>query len=367
MSVPQMEKGSFARKALIVTGLVTAVALLVFFMWQVLDILVVLFAGILLGVLLTSISGWLRQHTPLSHRQALGVTVVTLLLLLGLGGWLAAPSLVEQGQQLGDNLEKSFDSLEETLSNQAWAQPILNRLPDTDELGSSIPNPMGQISSVFSRTFNMVTNVVVILIVGFYLAFAPDLYANGLIKLMPQSYRHRTGEVLDGIAYTLRWWLAGRLASMVIVGVMSVIGLLILGIPLAFILGVLTGLLAFVPIIGPTLALILPMLIAFTISPAQAIYVFLLYIGIQFVESYLITPVIQQRTVALPPVVLIISQMIFSVLFSFLGLAVAAPFAAMMLTATKMIYLEDILGDDPELLKDDPDAHFAASKAATQT
>ena len=362
MQTHTLPPDGFLRKALGVIGLVTAVALLLILLWQIADILVILFAGILLGVLLTGSSGWIREHSPLSHRQALGVTMLGLLLLLGLGGALAAPSLVEQGQQLGSNLEESVSSLETTLSNQAWAQPLLNRLPDPQQLGSSMSDLMNQVSGVFSRTFNMLTNVVVILFVGFYLAYAPDKYANGLIRLTPPNYRHRAGEVLDEIAYTLRWWLIGRLASMVIVGVLSVIGLFVLGIPLAFILGVLAGLLAFIPIVGPALALIFPVLVAFTISPTQALYVFLLYMGIQIVESYFITPVIQQRTVDLPPVLLIISQVLFSYFFSFVGLAVAAPFAAMMLTATKMLYLEDFLGDDPKLLKDNPDAHFAASR-----
>lgn len=363
----QGSRDNFIRRALVVIGLVTAVALLLYLLGQITHVLVSLFAGILLGVFLTSISGWIREHTPLSHRQSLGVALLCILLVVGVSGALAAPRLIDEGQQLGDNLQQSLESLQTTLSNQPWAEPLLNRLPDTEQMSSSFSNLIGQISGVFSRTLNMFTTIVVILFIGFYLAFEPDLYANGLIRMVPRSARKRTGEVLDELAYTLRWWLVGRLASMVIVGVFSVVGLLIFGIPLAFVLGVLAGVLAFIPIIGPALALIPPTLIAFTMSPTQALYVFLLYLGIQAVESYLITPVIQRRAVALPPVILILAQLIFGFFFNFLGLAIAAPFAAMLMTATKMLYVEDVLGDDVDLLKEKPDAHFAASKTAVRT
>jgi predicted PurR-regulated permease PerM len=124
-------------------------------------------------------------------------------------------------------------------------------------------------------------------------------------------------------------------------------------------------LLAFIPIIGPILALIPPLLIALTLGSQQALYVFLLYIGIQFVETYLITPIIQQKAVALPPVILIMSQVTLALFLGFLGVAVAAPVAALLIVLIKMLYVGDVLGDEsPQLLKENPQAHFAASKEA---
>ncbi len=365
----QTVQDHFLRRALIVIGLVTAVILLILFAWQILDILVLLFAGVLLSVLFTSLSGWVRERTPLSHRQSLAVVALFTLAVLITAGWLAAPNLVEQSNQLGQNLQESIERLQTTLEGQSWAQPILDRLPNVEEMGmgSSTGAIFTQISNLFSRTFNMFTNIVVILFLGFYLAFEPDMYANGIIKLVPKGKRRRAGELLDEIAYTLRWWLAGRFASMALVGILSMIGLYLLGVPLAFILGVLTGILAFIPIVGPALALIPPTLIAFTNSPSQALYVLLLYIGIQGIESYLITPLIQRKTVALPPALLILSQVIFGLFFNFIGIAIAAPVAAMLIVATKMLYVNDVLGDqDVDLLKENPDPHFAASRRSDE-
>ncbi len=364
-SLQQTLHDNFLKRTLIVIGLVTAVTLLVLFAWHIVDILVLLFAGILFSVFLTSVSGWIRQHTPLSHRQSLAVTTLVLLLLVVAVGWFAVPNLVDQSEKLGSNLQDSIGSLQSTLADQAWAQPLLNRLPSTEEFSSLSSNFFSQLSTFFSRTFSMFTNIVVILFLGFYLAVEPDLYANGLIRLFPLGHRRRAGEVLDEVAYTLRWWLIGTLASMFVIGLLSVIGLTVLGVPLAFILGVLTGLLTFVPIIGPALALIPPLLIAFTNSPTQALYVLLLYLGIQIIESYFITPLIQRKTVSLPPALLIMSQVIFGVSFNFIGIAIAAPMAAMVMTLVKMLYVQDTLGDtEVKLLKEEPEAHFEASATA---
>ncbi len=355
---------SFVRRALVAVGLVMAVVLITLLTWQISTILLLLFLGILLSVFLTSISGWIRERTPLSHRMALAITLLLLAAAIGGGGWLAAPSLVEQGQQLGSNLQSSVADVQATLAEQAWAEPLLNRLTDLSQFDTTSNAFLSRVTSVFSRTMDIVTNTAVILFIALYLAAEPDLYANGLIRLVPKSHRRRAGEVLDEVAYTLRWWLVGRLASMTIVGILSIVGLLLLGIPLAFVLGVLAGLFAFIPIIGPLLALIFPVLIAFTISPTQALYVLLLYLGIQTIESYLLTPVIQRKTVALPPVLLIVSQVIFGYFFNFIGLVVAAPFMAMLLTLVKMLYVQDVLGDaEVELLKENPEPHFAASSS----
>lgn len=356
---------SFARRALVVVGLVTAVAILVILTWQILDILLLLFLAILFSVFLTAISSWIEDHSPLSYRLALLVTVVLLLAVVGLAGWLAAPSLAEQGEQLVNDLQTSVQDLQTTFSNQPWAEPILNRLPDPQEIGTgSADTVISRVFGIFSRTMDLLTNAVVILFVGLYLALEPDMYANGLIRLVPKSYRRRAGELLDELAYTLRWWLVGRLASMTIVGILSVVGLYFLGIPLAFVLGVLAGLLAFIPIIGPLLALIFPVLIAFTISPTQALYVLLLYLGIQTIESYFLTPIIERKAVSLPPVLLILAQLVFGYFFNFRGLVVAAPVTAMLLMATKMLYVQDVLGDEEvELLKEEPEPHFEAARA----
>src|SRR5690606_34972277 len=137
--------------------------------------------------------------------------------------------------------------------------------------------------------------LVVILFIGIYIAVNPQLYRRGIVLLVPPDRRPRAEQVLDRLADTLWWWTIGRLASMSIIGVFTTIGLWMLNIPLPIPLGVVAAILTFVPNIGPVVAVIPPVLLAFTQGPLTALYVVIFYIVLQLLESYLITPLIQQR------------------------------------------------------------------------
>jgi predicted PurR-regulated permease PerM len=135
------------------------------------------------------------------------------------------------------------------------------------------------------------------------------------------------------------------------IGILTTIGLWILGIPLAPTLGLLTGILAFIPNFGPILSAIPPMLLGLMISPMDAVYVILLYIIVQAIESNIVTPQVQKRTVSMPPVLGMVGQLLFGVFFGFLGLLLATPLVASIIVMVRMLYVEDVLGDKDEETK----------------
>ena len=135
---------------------------------------------------------------------------------------------------------------------------------------------------------------------------------------------------------------------MAVVGLITTIGLWLLGIPLASTLGLITGLFEFAPFIGPILAAVPAVLIAFTQSPMDALYVIILYIAIQQIEGYLITPYVQKRAVDLPPALTIFAQLLMGVLFGLFGLLLATPLVAASMVIVRMAYIEDVLGDHGE-------------------
>jgi predicted PurR-regulated permease PerM len=151
--------------------------------------------------------------------------------------------------------------------------------------------------------------------------------------------------VLDDLGHILRRWLLGRLLSMAVVGVMTWIGLALLGIRLALSLAVLAATLAFVPYIGPVLALLPAALLGLLQGPAMAGYVVALYLGVQLVESYLITPLIQRSTVALPPGLILATQVLMGALTGGLGVVLATPMLAALVVLTNRVYVEGVLGD----------------------
>ena len=141
------------------------------------------------------------------------------------------------------------------------------------------------------------------------------------------------------------WWLIGKIGSMIVIALLTWIGLSIIGVPLALTLGLIAGLLSFIPNFGPILSAIPAILLAFVDNPVTALYVIGLFIGVQLIESNLVTPWIERQTVELPPALTITAQLILTVLIGGLGLVLATPILAVLMVLIQMIYIQDILGD----------------------
>jgi predicted PurR-regulated permease PerM len=204
---------------------------------------------------------------------------------------------------------------------------------------------MSGIGGAFSGVLGWFTNFLIIFFIGLYGAMEPEVYKRGFLRLIPKPRRIRVAQVLSEINETLKWWLIGKFFGMAVIGVFTTIGLWLLGIPLALILGLIAAILTFIPNIGPILALAPALLFGLTVSPEQALYVALLYIGIQAVESYVLTPLVQRKTIELPPALTLATQVFLGVSLGGLGVALATPLTAVGVVATKMLYVEDGLED----------------------
>lgn len=184
---------------------------------------------------------------------------------------------------------------------------------------------------------------------GVYFAFSPNLYYEGAINLFPPNNQSRVREVLDTLGFNLRRWIVGRIIVMAINGGLTALGLWFLGVPLALPLGIITGFFNFIPNIGPFLAAIPAVLIAFTQSPTQALYTAILFFIIQNLEGFVLSPLVQQKAVELPPVLIIAAQLLLGILFGFIGVLLAVPVVAVVFVLVRMLYIEDLLGNETEV------------------
>ncbi len=335
----------FTRRALVVVAIVTAVVLVLVFLWNAVNVLLLVFAGVLLAVLLRALAGFADEHTPLSGGWALAAVVLALLALLGLAGWLLLPIISGQFGQLVEQLPRAVARLRQRIESYRWGQLLLAQAPAPGPLAGSSGSLFSRVTGTFSVALDVVVDIVVILFVGLYLAADPRLYTQGLFRLVPIAARPRAREVQHALGATLRWWLLGQIFSMTVIGVLTTLGLWLIGVPLAVVLGILAGLLEFIPTFGPVMAAVPAVLLALVDSPIQALYVIILYVAIQAIESYLLLPLVQQRTVDLPPVITITSVVLLGTIFGFLGLLLATPLAAAALVLVRMLYVEDVLGD----------------------
>jgi predicted PurR-regulated permease PerM len=373
-----MDAPTFLHRLSTTIGLVTVVLVGLLFLWRVADIVLLAFAGLLVSILLSSITQKLSQVTRLPRTLLLVLVVVALLAFLVGAGFLIGPRLVQQSEGLTDSLTSSIRNLVSSLSASRPGQWLLEQAPLLDSSGeasseSIAKTPLDQSESpsqptassrgllsafvsVASRLFGFVpavfgvlTNILFVVVFGIFLAANPKLYQRGLLQLFPQSKRERVQEVLNALGHTLRGWLLAQLVSMVVIGVLVALGLWWLGMPFVLSLAFIAFLLEFIPTVGSFLSAAPALLIAFTQSPTMALWVLLFYLVVQTVEGNLLMPLIQQRVVHLPPALTLLTILIMGTLFGFLGLLVATPLLAVILVLVKMLYLEDTLGQKIQL------------------
>lgn len=210
------------------------------------------------------------------------------------------------------------------------AQPYANRL-----LGGSF--------AIFSSSLGVVVNILLVLVLALMMLVDPLAYRGGFIRLVPSFYRRRVDEVLLECEVSLGRWIVGALISMSVVAVLSSVGLALLGVRVALAQGVLAGLLNFIPNIGPTLSVVLPMTIALLDDPWKPLFVLALYFAVQQFESNLLTPYVMSQQVSLLPAVTLVAQVFFASIFGFLGLALAIPLTVVSQIFVRRVLMEDIL------------------------
>jgi len=320
-------------------------ALILSVLWLGSEIFLLVFAGLLLGIFLRSLSDFLTRHTPLSETWSVAIVLLAIIGLIALGVWLLSDSMQRQFEELSEQLPIAFEQVRGQISQYPLGRRIVEQMPSAQQfVGGQSTNVFGRIPGFVSTAFDIVVNALIVLVTDVYFAFNPKLYSEGIVKLVPQSRERRAREILETMEYTLRRFLLGISASMVINGALTFLGLWFLGVPFAIPLAIIAGLLTFVPNIGPYIAGIPAVLIGFSLSPSQALYVLILYLVVQNLDGLVISPLIQQRAVSIPPVLVIASQLLLAVMFGFLGLLLAVPIVAVVFVLVRMIYVEDILG-----------------------
>lgn len=335
---------------LIAAGAVLGLILLTVLLPQLAHALLVLFAAILLAVFLDGLSRSLNLHLHLPHKITLVIITLLLLVLAVAFAVYIGPPVADQITQLGGRIMQGMERIKGWLQGHQLGVLLLEAMPPPERALPSTSMLLGRLTDVFSTALGTIANVVIIFVIGFYLALQSELYTNGMIRLLPPSRRQRGHEVAAALGHALRWWLIGRVASMIVVGVLTSMGLALVDIPLVLALGFIAGLFSFVPYVGPILSVVPAILIGLVEGPVTALYVILVYAVVQFLEGNLITPQIQQHAVDMPPVALLVAQLIMGVLFGLLGLLLATPLAVVIIVLTQMLYLQGVLGDRVEVL-----------------
>lgn len=332
---------NFNSRILRAVGIVMAAILLVLLLLKGFQIILLILGGILVAAFFLGIADFIHSRTPLNKNIAL---LISVLLVVGISvgiSFALAPRISEQTSSLQEQLPKATEHTMQQIKDTRIGSFLIEQIKGLDM------NPKGgQVANFFGSLFGVLSTTYIIIFLGIFFMVAPKKYLEGIILLFPKRKRKRTKEILLVMGKTLKSWLLGKLLSMLIVGILTGIGLTILGVPLALTLAIFAAIISFIPNFGPLMALVPAFLLAYTVDPMTALYVVILYIAIQALESNVLTPMIQKKMISFPMAMVLIAQVVLGLFTGILGVILAVPLVAILMVFVKMAYIEDVLKDD---------------------
>jgi predicted PurR-regulated permease PerM len=337
-----MEQQIFIRRLAIAAGFVLVLLCIWVFFAKALQAMLLVFGGVLVAVLLATLADWLTGLTRMPRGLSLTLVVVFLFGALTLGGWLLAPAIAQEAGGVAENMQQTFEKFRKYVAGFGWGRQLME---EAQKMDGAVSGAAFHVGSWFTSALGALSGVLIVLFVGLFLAAQPQLYLNGILRMMPISARPRIGELSHELGHVLRWWLLGQVVSMIVLGAQITLGLWLLKVPMALPLGLLSAVLTFVPYVGPILATIPAVLVALTVSSTKAFYVLLLCIAVQNVEGYLLTPAIHQKAVSLPAGLTVAFQVLMALLAGAMGIILATPLLAVIFVLVRRLYVEDVLGD----------------------
>jgi predicted PurR-regulated permease PerM len=337
----------FIRKVAAATLVIILMVSGVLLLWYAFHFFLLIFGAILFAVLLRAGTNFLTSRLRLPDGPALGIVTLIYFGCLIATIALIIPRVSEQIEEMRETIPQSIDNIKDQLSQYGWGRELIEMIED--ENSDLMPDQRAMVNQapvIFSSTFSVVSNFLILLVIGIFFAVSPGLYQQGIVVLVSPQYRHRLSEVMDKLYVVLKSWLLGKFLTMLFVGVASAIGLMLLDVPMAVALGFIAFLLDFIPTIGPIVAAVPAILVAFLSGPVTALYVAILYFVIQSVESYILVPMIYKKTVSISPVITLASLVLFGILAGPLGIILATPLMAVIQIIIKEMYIKDYLEKD---------------------
>ena len=328
-------EADFIRRVLITIAIVAAVLLL----WELRRVAVLIFGAVLIATIFRAIAAPLRKHLRLPERLAVGLAVLLIVGVIGTTIALVGSQVTAQGHALADILPRAAQIADGHLASLGLDHPVersLGKLGNGGVVGSNI-------SKFVADATEGVGSFLIVFFGGIFLAAQPKLYGIGFLKLVPPAKRSIASDAMEDSGRALRLWLKGQLWAMIIIFVLTWIGLLLIGVPSALVLALISGVLEFIPYAGAITSSVPAILVGLAQSPETALWVVGLYVVVHHVEAYVIQPVIQQFAVEIPAVITLFCLLAFGLLFGILGILLAAPLAVVVYVLVKRLYVIEAL------------------------
>ena len=330
-------------------------------LWTLRDLLLLLFAAVVLGVALCRVVNAVRQRLPLGRIQALLLSLTSFNVLLAITAAVVIPPFIGEFAQLLTKLPAAaamalnllLGAAEQLsgvlygadaaldLGEGGWA--AIQQLPGSPALASGVGSGFLSLLGLAGNTGTAILQLLFVVAVALMLAVQPSAYQDACLQLVPSFYRRKARRVLLRCGEALASWMVGVLISSMAVFSLCAIGLSLLGVKLVLANALLAGVLNVIPNVGPTLGTVFPVAMALLDAPWKAAAVVALYVLIQNLESYVITPSVMHHQLQLLPALTLAAQVLFTVLFGPLGLLMALPLAVVLQVLIRDVLVHDVL------------------------
>lgn len=334
------DKPSFSHQVFVVAGTVVLLALI----WKLADVFVLVFGAIVMAVALRALIRKLERF-GIPRRYSL-VTALLLILLAGAGtiAWIGEP-LAAQLSRLREGLPAALERMSAWMGSHRIGVTALEYWESLQDDGM----PWGRLLGFAGTAIGAAGMFALIIFMGVFLAADPAMYRDGFLRLFPKSQRVAMADAMEQSADGLRRWLLGQSLSMLYVGSATALGLAALGVPLALSIGLISGLLSFIPFLGALAGGALAVLVAFMDGPTTALHVLILCVAIQQVEGHVLIPLVQRWAVSLPPVLSLVSALVFGILFGVIGVLFATPMMVVVMILVRCLYVERAERASPDI------------------
>ena len=334
------------RRVLIVFGTIAFLVIIILAFRTLFHLCLLYFTSIIIALVLGVLTNWLKKLIPVHQVVALGIVIIVIVALILIFGYLIGPRIVSESTHLVDTIRQGIAKLQQYGVTHRWAYRLLSFLRTPTKY---LPSLIGGVRGVFQNTLSFLSGVIFLLLMSVFLAANPELYIDNAIRLFYPQRREIIRETVSALAFSLRRWLLGRFIAMLMIGVFTTLALLVFRVPLALPLGIIAGILDFIPFIGPIVSAVPAILVTLATDPVKSLWIIVIYLGVHLLED-LITPVIQWGVARIPPALLVSVQVFLALLGGIFGVLIAEPLTLTIIVIIQIIYFRNYLKEKIRVL-----------------
>lgn len=326
----QDSEARFVRRVIIVLGL----AGLAFAFWELRQLLMLVFGAVVIAAIFRALANPIRRHGKLPDWLALTLAIILIMAVIGAAFAAFGREVGRQAERLTDTLPAAWRAIEARLGNI-----------DLGQISDALPGP-GDLAGLTSFALSLggaLATTLLVIAAAIYFAAQPEIYRRGLVLMVPKKGRELVDEALGDSGRALVMWLRGQLIIMSVVGTLTGLGLWLIGVPSPLALGLLAGLLDFVPFLGPIAAAIPALLIAFNLDFEMGLWTLALYVVVQQTEGNFLYPLVQRYAVGIPPGLQLFALLAAGLLFGLPGVLLGAPLTVVAYVLVKRLYVREAL------------------------